>query len=202
MESQPKLSVVAEGRIRETLSMVAVTRPDLILFRFSSYEESIQPLTQLKRLTRSPVTLLVLERVPERGARQLLTLGASGILLQESASQHLPWAITAALKGGCALSPEIARRVINEYTAPITESARKRAAQAKIHTLTTREREVLELLSEGLSNQSIAHTLTISPGTVKDHVRSICAKLNAEGRIHAARIAWQANDLPIRTQLT
>ncbi|XES00838.1 response regulator transcription factor [Streptomyces sp. S1D4-11] len=103
----------------------------------------------------------------------------------------------AASKGGCALSPEISRKVITEYTARVTESAQKRDAQTKICTLTTREREVLELLSEGLSNQSIAQTLTISPGTVKDHVRSICSKLDVECRFHAARVAWQANELRI-----
>ncbi|MGA5039043.1 response regulator transcription factor [Streptomyces capoamus] len=68
-----------------------------------------------------------------------------------------------------------------------------------IGNLTSREREVLELLSNGLSNTSIAEILVISPGTVKDHVRSICGKLNVQSRLHAARIAWQADEIGIRS---
>lgn len=197
LEFQIKLSVVAEGKTHEASSLIEVTRPELILFCFASHKEAIQPLTQLRRLTQPPEALVIAESVSEGGARQLLALGASGILLQESASQHLPWAVLAASQGGCALSPEISKRVIHEYTAPATESAQKRAAQSKIYALTAREREVLELLSEGLPNQAIAQVLTISPGTVKDHVRSVCSKLNADSRFHAARIAWQAKECRI-----
>ncbi|WAU84502.1 response regulator transcription factor [Streptomyces sp. Qhu-G9] len=197
LESQLKLSVVAEGKTREMPSLIKITRPELILAFFSSYKDAIQPLIQLKRIVQSPAALVITEFISEIGARHLLNLGAAGILLQESASQHLPWAVTAASRGGCALSPEISKQVIHEYTAPITESVQKRAAQEKIYTLTTREREVLELLSEGLQNQAIANALTISPGTVKDHVRSLCSKLNVGSRLHAARIAWQANELDV-----
>ncbi|WP_225858892.1 response regulator transcription factor [Streptomyces albicerus] len=189
--------MVAEGNTHEASSLIEVTRPELVLFCFSSHTEAIRPLAQLRQLAQSPAVLVIAESISKRGARQLLTLGASGILLQESASQHLPWAVLAASQGGCALSPEISKQVIHEYTAPATESALKRAAQTKICALTAREREVLELLSEGLPNQAIAHFLTISPGTVKDHVRSVCSKLNADSRFHAARIAWQAKECRI-----
>ncbi|MEU1709043.1 helix-turn-helix transcriptional regulator [Streptomyces sp. NPDC005706] len=83
--------------------------------------------------------------------------------------------------------------VIAKFTAPAIEATRKKAAREKLCSLTSRERDVLALLSEGMSNQSIAQNLIISSGTVKDHVRSICAKLSVQSRFHAARIAWQAN---------
>ncbi|MFF3713528.1 response regulator transcription factor [Streptomyces phaeochromogenes] len=197
LESKLKLSVVAEGKTRDVSYLVKATRPELVLFCYSSYKDAIQPLTQLEQLTKSPAALVITEFISEKGARRLLSLGVSGILLQESASQHLPWAVIAASHGGCALSPEISKQVIHEYTAPATESAQKRAAQERICTLTAREREVLELLSEGLANQAIAHALTISPGTVKDHVRSVCSKLNVDSRFHAARIAWQAKEVHV-----
>jgi len=197
LESQLKLSVVAEGKIRETSALISATRPEFILFGFASHAESIHTMTQLRKLAHSPTTLVIADNISETGARQLLTLGTSGILLQESASQHLSWAITAASRGGCALSPEISRKIIKEYTSPVIGGTRKRVAQEKIYTLTTREREVLDLVSEGLSNQSIALALIISAETVKDHVRSICSKLGVERRFHAARIAWQANEYRI-----
>lgn len=192
LEAQIKLSVVAEGMMRQTTCLIKATRPQLALLCLSTHNEAIHLLAELKQLAQSPAILIVAESISERGVRTLLTLGASGILLQEDASRHLPWAVLAATQGGCALAPEISRQVINEYTAPITELTQKRAAQAKIDALTVREQEVLALLSDGLSNQVIAQALTISPGTVKDHVRSICSKLNADSRFQAARIAWQA----------
>ncbi|MET9835053.1 response regulator transcription factor [Streptomyces sp. NPDC006385] len=194
LESQLNLCVVAEGKICQTFSLLEVARPELLLLCPSSHREAIQPLTQIRQLSQHPSTLVILESVSERGARALLTLGASGILLQESAPRHLPWAVLAVSQGGCALSPEISKRVIREYTAPMTESTQKRTAQTKIYTLTAREREVLDLLADGLPNQAIAHALTISPGTVKDHVHSIFSKLNVNSRLHAARIAWEAKE--------
>ncbi|MGW6010851.1 response regulator transcription factor [Streptomyces sp. NPDC055210] len=160
----------------------------------------IQLLGQLKQLGKMPATLVITEYISEIGVRHLLNLGASGILLQETAHLHLSWALPAALLGGCALSPEISKKVITEYTAPVIESTQKKAAQEKIYTLTARELEVLELLSQGLPNQTIANSLTISPGTVKDHVRSVFSKLNADNRLHAARIAWQAKKFDTLTR--
>lgn len=194
LESQLELRVVAEGQARETSSLILATHPELILFGFPSHREAIQHLTQLRRLERFPAALVIAESASETEARQLLTLGASGILLQESASQHLAWAVLAVSQGSYALSPEVSRQVVHKYTAPVAESTQRRAAQTKICTLTAREREVLDLLSEGLPNKAIANVLTISPGTVKDHVRSICSKLDVASRLHAARIAWRAKE--------
>ncbi|PSM38123.1 hypothetical protein C6Y14_37860 [Streptomyces dioscori] len=200
LESQLNLSVVAEGEAHDATSLIATTHPELAIFCSPSHKDVIQPLAQLKRVRKIPATLVITECVSEVGVRHLLTLGASGILLQETAHLHLSWALPAALHGGCALSPEISRKVITEYTAPVIESTQKKAAQEKICALTARELEVLELLSQGLPNQTIANSLTITPGTVKDHVRSVFAKLNVDNRLHAARIAWQARKFDASTR--
>ncbi|MFF5549344.1 response regulator transcription factor [Streptomyces olivaceoviridis] len=192
LESAKGYSVVAEGTTVEVLSLARTTRPDIVILCYPANLDSVQPIAQLRELAHGPITLVVAEQVSDSAVRRLLAAGTSGILLLESALQHLPWAITASINGGYALSPEIASKMIREYTAPAVESTRMEHAQAKLCTLTPREREVLFLVSQGLSNQSIAHTLTISPGTVKDHVHSICSKMAVKNRVHAARIAWQA----------
>ncbi|MFF8475006.1 LuxR C-terminal-related transcriptional regulator [Streptomyces sp. NPDC015414] len=193
LESQEELNVVAEGNLGETLSMISVVRPELAVLHCPSYAQAIPALTDVRKKTKCPAIVVTTEPIPEIHVCQLLTQGASGIILLEGAPQHLPWAVIATSRGSRALSPEISDMVISKYTAPAIEVAQKEAAREKICTLTSRERDVLALLSEGMSNKSIAQTLIISSGTVKDHVRSLCAKLGVESRFHAARIAWQAN---------
>ena len=62
-----------------------------------------------------------------------------------------------------------------------------RAGDALIDPLTSRELEVLRLLSEGLSNKEIASRLVVAPGTIKQHLKNICRKLGAHGRMQAVR---------------
>jgi DNA-binding NarL/FixJ family response regulator len=92
--------------------------------------------------------------------------------------------------GSRALSPEIADAVVRDHCHPVRGHG---GAQERVAELSTREREVLTLLSDGLANRAIAQALHISPETVKDHVRAVYAKLKADNRMHAARIAWQAD---------
>ncbi|MEW2528787.1 helix-turn-helix transcriptional regulator [Streptomyces sp. NPDC047071] len=92
------------------------------------------------------------------------------------------------------MSPEISESVIREYVEPATANALQKRARDRILNLSSREREILILLSEGLTNRDIAHILTISPETVKDHVRSVCTKLTVKNRLQAAYVAWQSGD--------
>jgi DNA-binding NarL/FixJ family response regulator len=133
------------------------------------------------------------EHITEKDARTLLGRGAAGILLHRSAPQHLAWALTAVAEGSRALSPEVADAIIHNYPAPVRSCE---GVQERVAGLSSREREVLALLSDGLSNRAIAQALYISPETVKNHVRALCVKLHADNRIHAARIAWQAGVTP------
>ncbi|MES9521428.1 LuxR C-terminal-related transcriptional regulator [Streptomyces capoamus] len=133
--------------------------------------------------------LVIAERLTEADARSLLTRGAAGVLLHRSAPQHLAWALPAVAEGSRALSPEIADAIVPGCQAPVRS---RHGARERLARLSAREREVLALLSDGLSNRAIAQALYISPDTVKNHVSTLCTKLRADNRIQAARIAWQA----------
>lgn len=184
-----RTSVVAEGKRVQATTLVKTTRPDLLISGDTFGKDSLPLVETIARLPEAPAVLVIAERITERGARALLARGAAGVLLSRSAPQHLAWAITAVTVGSRALSPEIADAILHSPPAPVLSC---QSAHDRVASLSTREREVLALLSNGLPNRAIAEALHISPETVKDHVRALCVKLHADNRIHAARIAWQA----------
>ena len=107
-----------------------------------------------------------------------LRAGASGYLLKRAAPEELLAAIPEVMRGGSPMSMEIARRVVShfhEIRKPMTD----------VETLSAREREVLDLLAEGLPYKQIADRLGISPHTVHNHLRSIYGKLHVQSRTEA-----------------
>ncbi|GAB2953239.1 hypothetical protein GCM10023080_009890 [Streptomyces pseudoechinosporeus] len=144
-----------------------------------------------RRPSRTACVVLA-EQLTGHGTRQLLRQGAVGILRRGTAARHLPWAVTAAAQGSLALDPGLTEVIRSAYARPTEPNRERAAAEALPSALTPRERDVLVLVGDGLSNRDIAGTLSLSPDTVKGHLRRICAKLGVETRVHAARIAWHA----------
>ena len=109
--------------------------------------------------------------------------GARGYLLKDVPASELLRTIRSAHRGETAIQPSIAVRLVAEF-------ARRRSPPVPPHEpLSEREREVLRLLADGLSNKEIAHRLALAEGTVKNHVSTILDKLQAVNRTQAARIA-------------
>lgn len=113
--------------------------------------------------------------------QEALQAGAIGYLLKNVSAQELAEAIRAAHQGQATLAQEVANAVVS--------MAHQKPNLG--HDLTQRERQVLALLVEGLSNAQIAERLTISQATVKYHVRGILNKLGATSRTEAVSLAWQ-----------
>ncbi|MDW8147952.1 MAG: response regulator transcription factor [Roseiflexaceae bacterium] len=114
---------------------------------------------------------------------QSIRAGAMGYLLKDAPADTLIQTIRRVHAGDVFIQPEIASRTLREVA-----TGRQRA-EAQPFDLSEREREVLVLLAQGLSNRDIARRLHITEGTVKNHVSNILAKLQAENRTQAAAIA-------------
>ncbi|WP_328670085.1 response regulator transcription factor [Streptomyces sp. NBC_00322] len=194
LEADHRYRVVAEGVPGQECDLVCRTRPDVVIV---SQPEEGAALGALKRITETPMppaALLLADRLTGDGVRRLLRLRAAGILHRATAGRHLQWAVHAAAHGGLALEPGLARDLADTPTEPAgagagTEQAR---AQALLGALSPREREVIALAGDGMSNPEIAAILTISADTAKDHLHHIYAKLGIRSRLQAARIVWQA----------
>lgn len=115
-----------------------------------------------------------------------LRVGAAGYLLKNADPDSLARAIRAVHAGHSMLDPSITRKVIRRMTFLADRSATEPAISER---LTRRERQVLRMVVGGLSNSQIARRISLSEGTVKNHVSHILSKLGARDRAHAVSLA-------------
>jgi DNA-binding NarL/FixJ family response regulator len=129
-----------------------------------------------------------------------LDAGASGFLLKNAEPEALVDAVRAVAGGHALLAPEVTKRVIERMTAGEARgSATAQQAQPAapgLDLLTEREREVLVLVAEGLSNAEVAARLVVSEATVKTHVSNVLAKLHLRDRVQAVVWAHRAGLIP------
>jgi DNA-binding NarL/FixJ family response regulator len=119
---------------------------------------------------------------------EALHAGASGFLLKNVEPDDLRAAVQVVARGDALLSPSVTRRLIAEF---VSQPGRQRHLPAELDELTEREREVMGLVAEGLSNGEIAERLIISPATAKTHVSHIMLKLGARDRAQLVVTAYE-----------
>jgi DNA-binding NarL/FixJ family response regulator len=118
---------------------------------------------------------------------EALRSGASGFLVKDTEPADLVQAVRTVAAGDALLSPSVTRRLIGEYAA---KSKQPPGAEA-LDELTDREREVMALVGEGLSNEEIAERFVLSPATVKTHVNRGMMKLGARDRAQLVVLAYE-----------
>jgi DNA-binding NarL/FixJ family response regulator len=119
---------------------------------------------------------------------EALEMGASGFLLKDAEPEEIVRAIRAAAAGDAVLSPTVARRLIADYARRPRRSLTDTRA---LDALTDREREVMVLVSRGLSNEEIGAQLFMSRLTAKTHVSRILTKLSARDRAQLVMLAYE-----------
>ncbi|WP_026410893.1 response regulator transcription factor [Actinomadura oligospora] len=123
-----------------------------------------------------------------------LHAGASGFLLKDIDPEGLRQAVRTVMAGDALLAPSVTRRLISAFVGRADGTARTGRAPVepeRLAALTAREREVVTLVAEGLTNQDIAVRLAMRPMTAKTHVNRAMAKLGARDRAHLVVIAFQ-----------
>jgi DNA-binding NarL/FixJ family response regulator len=121
---------------------------------------------------------------------EAVRLGADGFVLKSGDPRELLLAVHAVAAGGAFFSPEIARRLLSDRQA--IRFGRALDARRRFESLTPREKDVLRLVGNGLSNGEIARELYLAEGTVKVHVTSILRSTGARNRVEAALVAVHA----------
>jgi DNA-binding NarL/FixJ family response regulator len=195
LNAEPDIEVVAEASDGiEAVRLAQQTRPDVVLMDIRM--PGVDGLEATRRIAADPalagtkVVILTTFELDEYVFEALRT-GASGFLVKDTEPVELLRGIRAVAAGDALLSPSVTRRVIGEFA---TSGARGRhaAPPQELEQLTDREREVMVLVAEGLSNDEIATRLVISPATAKTHVSRTMVKLGARDRAQLVVYAYEA----------
>lgn len=120
---------------------------------------------------------------------EALRVGASGFLLKDTDPNQLVEAVRVVALGEALLAPSVTRRLIHEFA---SRPEIRRAHPENLGALTEREREIMTLVAQGLSNDEIAAKLVISPATAKTHVSRVMMKLHARDRAQLVVMAYEA----------
>jgi len=189
----PGIKVVGQaGDGEEALALVRALSPDVVLMDLKMPRlggipatrriMSEHPKTQVVILTTYDTDDLVFEGIKA---------GARGYLLKDASEGILADAIRGVMRGESQLDPKVARKVLTEFQRLAVRFPRSLSAQPgapdehPMEPLTPRQEQVLSLLVEGLSNKEIGARLSLSEGTVRNHVSEIIAKLQANDRTQA-----------------
>jgi DNA-binding NarL/FixJ family response regulator len=193
LDSRSDIEVVGEAATgAEALEQVRALRPDLVVMDIRMPEmdglEATRRITTDPALSSTRVLVLTTFELDEYvfGA---LDAGASGFLLKGGEPADLVNAIRVVAGGDSLLAPSVTRRLIDSYVSRPQPSAN--TEPDGLDELTAREREVLTLIADGLTNAEIAQTLQLSPLTAKTHVSRILMKLGARDRVQLVIIAYQ-----------
>ena len=121
-----------------------------------------------------------------------LRAGAAGFLLKDTRPAELAEAIRTVASGEAVVSPRVTRRMLEMFASPLPQDGAQDAAEdPRIASLTPREREILVLIAQGMSNSEIADQLVVSATTVKTHVGNVLAKLDVRDRVQAVVVAYE-----------
>jgi len=193
VDAAPDLQVVGEAAEgEEAVRLAAELTPDVVLMDIRM--PGTDGLTATERIiegmgTEAPSIVILTTFDVDEYVYEALRIGAAGFLLKDGEPEELRRAIRVAAAGEALLAPGITRRLITEFA---SRPDSRRTRPDELDALTDREREVLVLVAQGLSNAEIAERLVLSPLTAKTHVSRILTKLAARDRVQLVMIAYES----------
>ncbi|GGV12774.1 response regulator [Streptomyces spectabilis] len=186
------LRVVATAAGGDAVDTVRRERPDVVLLDIRMPDvDGLTVLRELRSLPEAPTVAMLTTFDTDEYIVTALRSGAAGFLLKDTEPDQLAQLVRTLAAGGVVMSPKASRSMLRAHPGPGGGSA-SGADRARVERLTGRERDVLVLIAEGLTNADIGTRLHLSAGTVKDHVSAILTKLRVTSRVQAALLAERA----------
>jgi DNA-binding NarL/FixJ family response regulator len=191
LESEPDIEVVGEAADgAQAVELCQARQADVVLMDVRMPRlDGLAAARRLNELGSGTKVVMLTTFDLDEYVYDALRAGASGFLLKDATSDQLVAAVRIAADGDAMLAPSVTRRLIAEFGRKVGE---RKANSTRLDALTEREREVLGLIAEGLSNAEIAQRLHLGETTVKTHVGHILTKLDLRDRIQAVIAAYDA----------
>jgi len=194
LDADPEIEMVGEASDGAmAVQIVTQTRPDVVLMDIRM--PGTDGLAATERICATPdlahvrVIMLTTFELDEY-VFEALRVGASGFLVKDTEPAELLASIKAVARGDAALSPSVTRRLIDHVGERVRATIDPERVRA-LDRLTDREREIVTLVGEGLSNDEIAARLVLSPATAKTHVSRAMVKVNARDRAQLVVLAYE-----------
>lgn len=202
LETQPDLKVVAEaGNGIEALGRAAETQPEIVLMDITMPGmDGLEATRQIRARFPNCLVLALTVHEDKQYFMEMLAAGASGYITKQAAADDLVAAIHTLAEGHVYLQPALARWLLEDYQRMASHTARPPAPSNTtvavsddeaigLDALSPRERQVLEMVAEGLNNQQIGKELSLSPKTIARHRERIMSKLNMHSRTELVKFA-------------
>jgi DNA-binding NarL/FixJ family response regulator len=195
LSTQPDLEVVGEaGDGAQALRLVtqlraAGTEPDIVVMDIRMpVLDGVAATRKLCAQGGTPRVIVVTTFDTDEEAFAALQAGASGFLLKNAPPEELLSAIRVVASGDAVVAPRVTRRLLDRFAGQLAPAP---AGDPRLDHLTEREREVLLLVAQGLSNAEIADRLVLAEATVKTHVGRMLTKLGLRDRVQAVVLAYE-----------
>ena len=197
LETQPGFKVIAEAKNGlQALERAKDAQPDIVLMDITMPDmDGIEATLQFKKLYPDCQILVLTVHADKQYFMKMLEAGASGYITKQAAADELVSAIQAVAAGHVYLQPALARWLLEDYqqlakivALPTPDETNEKDAIG-LDILSERERQVLELVGEGLNNHDIGKKLGLSPKTIARHRERIMKKLNMHSRTELVKFA-------------
>jgi len=175
------------SRPQEVLALVGEVTPDIVLVDFAT-PDAVRIVVDIRRRTPRVKVVAITLGETETEVIQLAEAGVVGYVLPDGSLDDLIIAVESAVRGELYCPPRVAFTLLRRLSALAAglRDEKEEATQSPLGALTGREREILQLVDDGMTNKAIARGLVLEVATVKNHVHNILKKLHVHRRIDAS----------------
>ncbi len=191
LDTEPDLRCVGiASSLEKARSLIGTTSPDVLLLDHRLPDgDGVGAIGELRAIRESMQIVVLTASAAEHVLVQAIEAGASGFVSKTRSVGEVTSAVRAAAQGEALISPELLARLLPRLS---------RTGGTRLQELTEREREVLGLLADGLTNAVIAERMVVSVHTIRNHIANLSRKLGAHSKLEALSIAVREGLLPDR----